>query len=258
MNIARKILVVDDDPIVRNNVEQVLTGKGFAVIPVASGEDALWEFSHGRYDAVFTDILLRGMSGLELAEEIHARQPGLPVIIITSDDGAALLERAEAAGVAEFLHKPLTPAQLAAAADRLPPATNSVSAMHPQLSADEVAPAHAMNKLAARLKSVILFFLAPVFALGYGLAFPVVWLGVVVWSAFNEEEETAEGVEQAVHPAAPAQPGVPKTIATMLIAVLIGVAFAVVGPILGIGLLFSYAIQAWVRLGAKAIGPSET
>src|ERR1019366_9375251 len=101
MSNARKILLVDDDPIVRKNFEQALTDRGYAVTPATSGEEALWKFSHGTYDAVFTDIPLRGMSGLEVTEEIHARQPGLPVVIITGDGSAASQERAAAAGVAE-------------------------------------------------------------------------------------------------------------------------------------------------------------
>ena len=258
MSNARKILLVDADRIGRKNFEQVLAGKGYAVIPASSGEDALWQFSNGTYDAVFTDIRLRGMSGLELAEEIHARQPGLPVVIITGDGSAISQERAAGAGTTEFLHKPISPEQLADAADRLLPATNSDVVLQPQTAAAEAVPAQAMNKVAARLQNIVLFFLAPVFAFGYILAFPVVWLGVLVWSAFNEKKEAPEEAEQPLHSAEPGQPSVLKTIATLLVAVLIGVAFAVVGPILGIGLLFSYAIQAWVRLGAKAMGPSET
>ena len=257
MNNTRKILVVNDDPVVRKNIEEVLTDQGYAVVAASSGEDALWRFSTGTYDLVFADLLLRGISGLEVAEEIHARQPGLPVVIFTGDGSTAIQERAAAAGVTEFLHKPLSPEKIADAADRLLPARDSDSALQPQTPGAEVEPPKTMNQAVVRLQDMILFFLAPIFAFGYILAFPVVSLGVLLWSNFNTKVEAREEAEQALHAAAQGQPSVLKTVEAMLAALLIGVAFSAVGPLLGIGLLFSFAIQAWVRLGAKAMGPRE-
>ena len=79
-----KILLVGDDPVEMKRSEKALSGKGYTVIAAASGEDALWQLGNGKYDAVVTNMTLRGMSGLEVAEEIHAGQPNLPVVIITS------------------------------------------------------------------------------------------------------------------------------------------------------------------------------
>ena len=79
-----RILLVGDDPVERERSEKILSGKGYTVITAASGEDALWQLGNGKFDAVFTNMTLRGMSGLEVAEEIHASQPRLPVVIIAS------------------------------------------------------------------------------------------------------------------------------------------------------------------------------
>ena len=249
MSNVRKILLVDGDPVVRKSFEQVLSGKGYAVITASSGEDALWKLGDGTYDAVFTEIVMRGMSGLDVAEEIHARQPWLPVVIITGYGSGDAQERAAAAGVAEFLHKPLSPEQLAATADRLLQGTEPVAALQPQTPVAEVAPAQASTEPASRLKNVALFLLAPFIGLVYLSAFPVFALGMALWMALRQSEEA-----EPLHPAAPAKPSVLKTIAMMLAAVLIGVVYGVVAPILGIGLLLRFGFQAWGKLGAKAMG----
>ena len=83
MNASRKVLVVDDDPVVRKSFDRVLSGKGYAVITAESGEEALRKLNEEKYDLVYTDIRMPGMSGLEVAEEVKARKPWTPVVIIT-------------------------------------------------------------------------------------------------------------------------------------------------------------------------------
>jgi len=250
MNNGGRILIVDDDPVIRKRFVQVLAGKRYAVFAASSGEDALWQLGNDRYDAVFTDIPLRGISGLDLAEEILALQPGLPVIIVSGDSSGAVRERAAAAGVAEFLCKPLSPEQLAATADRV---LSAAAVLPPQTSVSKVAPAPGMARALMRLRSTILFLLAPVFALGYVLAFPLAALGALSSWSIKAKDQQSEGTE-TIHPAMPGQPGVVKTLAKMLAAVLIGVACAVAGPILGLGLVVCFSFQAWGKLGAKAMG----
>jgi CheY-like chemotaxis protein len=252
MSNARKILVVDGDPVVRKSFEQVLTGKGYAVVTASNGEDALWELDNGTYDAVFTDIVMRGMSGLDVAEEIHDRQPGLPVVIITGDGSGTARERAAAAGVVEFLHKPLSPEQLADTADRVLQATESVAALQPQTPAVEVAPAQAISEPVSRLKNVVVFLLAPFIGLFYIIIFPVVELSMLARLFLNAEAQEPEETEP-MRPAAPAKLTFPKTIAMTFVATVIGIAFAVVTPILGIGVLLWFSVKAWGKLGAKAM-----
>ena len=119
MNVSRKVLIVADDAAVAKSLEQAVSGKGYVVETSPGGEDALWKIDNNGYTAVFTDMELRGMSGLELAEEVHARGLRVPVLIVTASDPKALQERAAAAGVAAFLRKPLSPKQLADAAEQV-------------------------------------------------------------------------------------------------------------------------------------------
>ena len=109
MTALRKVLVVDDDAVVRKSFDRVLSGKGYAVITAESGEEALRRLNEEKYDIVYSDIRMPGMSGLEVAEKIKARQPWIPVVIITGYGTDIAEERAKAAGVANFLHKPLSP-----------------------------------------------------------------------------------------------------------------------------------------------------
>src|SRR6202158_1196967 len=112
MNASRKVLVVDDDPAVRKSIDRVLTGKGYAVITAENGEEALRKLNEEKYDLVYTDIRMPGISGLEVAEQVKARKPWTPVVIITGYGTDAAEARAKAAGVSSFVHKPLSPAMI--------------------------------------------------------------------------------------------------------------------------------------------------
>jgi len=253
MTSTRKFLVVDGDPVVRKNFEEVLTGKGYALTTVASGEEAMWELGNGRYDAVFTEIAMRGMSGLDVAEEIHASQPGLPVIIVTDHSSAAAEARATAAGVAEFLHKPLSPEQLAEVASRVLRATESTAAPQSKTGAAEAPSDQKEAKRSSRLRNVVLFLIAPFVGLFYILIFPVVGLGMLASLFLSGEKQKPEEEAEPLQPTPPTSLKVPKTIAMMFVVTLIGIAFAVIAPLLGIGVVLWLCFQAWGKLGAKVI-----
>src|SRR3989304_3585441 len=109
MSALRKVLVVDDDPVVAKSFDRVLSARGYAVITAENGQEALNKLSGENYDVVFTDIRMPGMNGLEVAERVKASQPWLPVVIITGYGTEANEARAEAAGVCGFLRQPLSP-----------------------------------------------------------------------------------------------------------------------------------------------------
>ena len=250
MSNTRRILLVDEDPAARKNMEQVLTGEGYAVVTASSGEDALWELDRARYGAVITDLAMRGMSGLEVAEEIHVRQPGLPVVIVTGQDSSDHQERAAAAGVVEFLHEPLAPGQLADTARRVLQATLSVAVLQPQEPASGAAVAVA--RPASKLRNIVLFFLAPFVGLFYVLIFPAVGLVMLASMLLNAEAQEP-GQAKPPQPALAGESRVLKTAAMTFIAVLIGISYAMVAPLLGIGVLLWFSFQAWGKLGVKAI-----
>jgi len=245
---ARRILLVGNDLAVRTGLEQVLSAKACDLVTAPSGEDALWQLGQGRIDAVFTGMVMRGMSGLELAEEIRARRPGLSVVILGAGGPAAAQPGAAAAGGVEFLHEPVSPERLAAAVERVLQAAESAGAAQRETPASDAAPAQAVSEPVARLKGIVLFLLAPFIGLAYILIFPVVGLGMLASLVQQSPEQAA-----APRPAAAPRGSLLKAIPAMLGVVLIGVACAVAVPVLGIGLLLWLSIEAWGRLGAKAV-----
>lgn len=78
-----RLLIVDDEPSLLELLKRYLERLGYQVETVATPEAALEEFQADprRFTAVLTDLSLPGMSGEELAHELRARNPSLPVVI---------------------------------------------------------------------------------------------------------------------------------------------------------------------------------
>ena len=256
MSALRKVLVVDDDPVVAKSFDRVLSGKGYAVITAASGQEALNKLEAEEYDVVFTDIKMPGMSGLDMAEQVKERRPWLPVVIVTGYGSPDNEARAEAAGVSSFLRKPLSPEMIEGSAQKAwseKVATEQSAAEAARMAWPEptIEP-RATNPVVRFIKNVALFLVAPFVGLAYILTFPIVGMGMLAWTAIQAQKKKAEEAS-ALQPAAPAKPSMLKTTAMMIAAPLIGLAFVVVGPILGLGLLLWYGSQAWTKLGGKAL-----
>ena len=81
---SQRILVVDDEPSVRDAIEMILNNDGHQVETVSSGDCALEKLSKRSYDFVFTDHIMGGMSGEELARAIKAKYPLQTVVMITA------------------------------------------------------------------------------------------------------------------------------------------------------------------------------
>jgi CheY-like chemotaxis protein len=262
MSALRKVLVVDDDPVVGKSFDRVLSGKGYAVITASNAQEALNKLEAEDYDVVFTDIKMPGMSGLEMAEQVKQSRPWLPVVIVTGYGSPDNEARAEAAGVSGFLRKPLSPEMIEGSAQKAfsekdaTALSTSVAARMawPEPTIEPVAP----NRAIQFIKNVALFLAAPFVGLAYILAFPIVGLGMLAWTAIQAQKKKAEEAA-ALLPAAPARPGVLKTIAMMIGAPFLALVCVVIGPIAGLGLLLWFALQAWGRIGAKALADrSET
>ena len=182
MTTQARVLVVDDDPVVAQSIDRVLTGKGYAVITARDGPEALEKLAQGKYDAVFTDIRMPGMDGLEVAARIKATQPWLPVVIVTGYGSPASEARAKEIGVAGFLNKPLSPEMIEGSA-REAMQWQAEATLPPAVIAEPAAPAQAAAAApgAGRsVKNVALFVAAPFIGLAYAVAFPFVGLALLV------------------------------------------------------------------------------
>ncbi len=188
----RKVLVVDDDPVVGRSIDRILSPRGYAVISAASGAEALDRLAREDYDVVYTDIKMPGMDGLEVAARIKASRPWLPVVIVTGYGSEANEARAKDIGVAGFLRKPLSPEMVETSAHDALRAPMPILVPAPA-AAPAAAPARSRYPRLARAGRVAanvgLFFAAPFIGLAYVLAFPFVGLGMLGWSGYRAWKE---------------------------------------------------------------------
>jgi len=103
------ILIVDDDPRNRRIVETILTAGGYRSLSVDSGAALLAAVAATPPDAILLDLMMPGMDGFEVVRRLRATPATheLPVVMLTAVDDAASRARLAAAGVADFLSKPV-------------------------------------------------------------------------------------------------------------------------------------------------------
>jgi two-component system, NtrC family, nitrogen regulation response regulator NtrX len=106
----KRILVVDDEPGIRQSLSGVLEDEGYAVAAVESGEACLAALPEGEFEVVLLDIWLPGMDGLEALARIQEAPPqDRPVVVMISGHGnIETAVRATKLGAFDFLEKPLS------------------------------------------------------------------------------------------------------------------------------------------------------
>ncbi len=102
-----KILVIDDDSIIRTLLSNSLGKAGYEVLTAADGESGLEIINKDKPDLVVTDYQMPGMSGIDLITEVLKKQPGLPVILLTAHGDVALTIRSIQVGAYDFIEKPI-------------------------------------------------------------------------------------------------------------------------------------------------------
>jgi FixJ family two-component response regulator len=100
------VLIIDDDPAVRNSLKFSLEIEGYAVFLYPDGSHLLSKPDLPHSDCLVLDYNLPDMTGLEVLDELRERRIDAPAILITSHPNRTLQERAEAAG-ARIVEKPL-------------------------------------------------------------------------------------------------------------------------------------------------------
>jgi len=104
---APLVLLVDDEALTRDLYGDQLTEHGFQVVAAADGAEALDQVLRHPVEAVILDIMMPGMSGLEVLERLHARDPDLPVIMLTADTRSQSVVMALKFGAFDFIVKGL-------------------------------------------------------------------------------------------------------------------------------------------------------
>jgi twitching motility two-component system response regulator PilG len=105
---VKQALVVDDSPAVLNSMTQALTLQEIQVTTEAQPEQAILTAKYKKFDIIFLDVMMAGMSGYDLAAEIRKSEKQVPIVMLTSRNSPMDRMRASLAGSNYFLTKPVT------------------------------------------------------------------------------------------------------------------------------------------------------
>ncbi|HSA49796.1 MAG TPA: response regulator [Yinghuangia sp.] len=113
---AGRVLVVDDDEVIRRLIAVNLRLEGFEVTTAVDGEDALGMVHEVRPDLVTLDVVMPRLDGIRTAARLRAdpRTAGLKIVMISACAQSSDVARAREAGVDAYLTKPFDPDQLTA------------------------------------------------------------------------------------------------------------------------------------------------
>jgi two-component system response regulator MprA len=160
----RRILVVDDDPMVATTVQRVLRPEGYDVDLANSGTAALEQAKDRRPDLVVLDVMMPGMDGLEVCRQLRAAGD-LPILFLTARGGTADRVRGLDTGADDYLVKPFDYAELLARVRALlrrrPPAPSILqfADLTVELGTDEVRRGERRISLTAREFALLTYLL---------------------------------------------------------------------------------------------------
>jgi DNA-binding NtrC family response regulator len=114
----KKILVIDDEDIVRTSCSRTLAPVGFEVHLSRNGIEGLKALEQGQFDLVLTDLKMPDMDGIEVLRKIKEGWPAVEVIIITGYQTVDTAVKAIKLGAFDYIEKPFTPDALITAVSK--------------------------------------------------------------------------------------------------------------------------------------------
>jgi DNA-binding response OmpR family regulator len=100
-----KILVIDDEPGIRDLLDTLLRRKGYEVVLAETGQKGVDLFRRERPDVIVLDLKMPGMDGLSVLQQVRSVDPEKPVIILTGAGTAETEQKVRALGVTEYVEK---------------------------------------------------------------------------------------------------------------------------------------------------------
>jgi two-component system chemotaxis response regulator CheY len=111
---SKKILVVDDSASIRQVVSIALRGAGYEVIDACDGKDALTKMTGDKLNLIISDVNMPNMDGITFVKEVkkNPRYKFTPIIMLTTEAGAAKMAEGREAGAKAWIIKPFQPAEM--------------------------------------------------------------------------------------------------------------------------------------------------
>ncbi len=110
-----RILVIDDESIVRMSCNRALSPEGYEVVSAQNGSEGLKILEEGQFDIVLTDLKMPDIDGIEVLRKIKEKWPETEVIIITGYQTVDTAVKSIKLGAFDYVEKPFTPDTLIAA-----------------------------------------------------------------------------------------------------------------------------------------------
>ena len=148
MSMRRRILIVDDEPTVRESCGRVFGERGFDVETAASGQEGLERATRGYFDCAVVDLRMPDIDGMELVRQARRDRGHMAVVIITGYGAVETAAEATRLGVADYVCKPFAPDEIVAAVERAmqtpahAAAADTVDRLVEELRASAPAPEH--------------------------------------------------------------------------------------------------------------------
>jgi DNA-binding response OmpR family regulator len=114
-----RILIVDDELPVAEALAEALRQQGHVSVVARSGAEGLAAIQAQAPEAVFLDLVMPGLSGVDLLAEIRQRHPALPIVVVTGRAEAPDLDKVRRLGVTDIVEKPWALRQLGEALESL-------------------------------------------------------------------------------------------------------------------------------------------
>jgi len=112
MMAVTRVLVIDDEGLMRDFVQEALSRAGYDVVTASNGEEGLRTVDKSQFHVVVTDLKMPGMDGLEVLKEIQERDPAVSVIVMTAYATVETAVQALKGGAADYIMKPFTPDEI--------------------------------------------------------------------------------------------------------------------------------------------------
>jgi len=114
----RRILVVDDEPTVRESCERIFSARGYDVETAATGREGLERTERGFFDCALVDLKMPDMDGMEVVRRARESRSRMAVLIITGFGDVGSAAEATRLGVSDYVAKPFEPEEIIAAVER--------------------------------------------------------------------------------------------------------------------------------------------